>query len=62
MLNYKISGKLKELILGLKVYIWGDQQYMEVKIDQGTVIYGIKSLRVYLKTGNMTNSEGFFAC
>ena len=25
-------------------------------------IYDIINLRVYLKTGNMTNSERFFAC
>ena len=25
-------------------------------------IYDIINLRAYLKTGNMTNSEGFFAC
>ena len=25
-------------------------------------VFRVKEIRVYLKTGNMTNSEGFFAC
>jgi hypothetical protein len=29
---------------------------------RGTIAYGRLDIRVYLKTGNMTNSEGFFAC
>ena len=25
-------------------------------------LHALQAIRVYLKTGNMTNSEGFFAC